>query len=154
MWTELVKLVETRCREEEGCNTAQANALIALYGALVGCQIAFARLEAEETDAAEADAALAIGAVLETLHNVQSVLRLLQPGRERILADYVRSPRRAAVAGGGRTVLRQHVEVLRNLLALEITGQLDTPTLSGFMGARRRMAEVIRQKCTPEQLLG
>ena len=167
MWSDLAYLVERQCREGRArTGDARAASLAALYGSIVNCQIAFERLERDhtlghdETGDAHTDAALAMDVVLATLHNVQPVLRLFAPERAHILARYVRGHHRPAAPEASRAQapptrdLKQQVEIMRHLLALETAEDLRVPSLAAFSEARRRMAAAIREACSAEELFG
>lgn len=153
MWSELGRLVESQSHEAAQPGETRAASLIALYGALVNCQIAFERLEEGAAVDGQADAVLAMDVLLATLHNVQPALGLFEPSLARELARHVRSGRRPADASAPEKALRDRVKTLRRLLALETMHvHLDLDALSDFTGARRRLAEFVRHACASDEL--
>lgn len=155
MWSELTYLVEKRlesARSDEDTAAVRA-AIMAVYGALANCQIAFERLESGAADDGEADAVLAMDVVLATLHNVQPVLGLFEPGPARELARYLHGPTASASSTTTRAELKNQVETLRRLMAIEVAGDAaEAMTLAAFSGARRRLGELIRARQPLEAL--
>jgi hypothetical protein len=152
MWSELVQLVEKHCREDRQPRALHARSLVALYGALSNCEIAFDRLERNGAADDEADAVLAMDVVFATLHNVQPVLRLFEPALACELTEYIRDVERSGFTGTPKSQLKLQVETLRRLLALEASGNALEPTSSAFSGARRRLAGFIRDRFAADEL--
>ncbi|HEX5420937.1 MAG TPA: hypothetical protein VFY39_13135 [Gammaproteobacteria bacterium] len=153
MWSVLVRLVEMRCRESEGRAAQNARSLLALYGALASCDIAFEHVENETPGHAWADAVLAMNVLFAVLHTVQPELRLFDPTLAEELAHYVaeRDQRRAPNA---LERLRQQVELLRRLLVLEQAEEKLEPASKDFTGARRELGRFMLDVYSPEQLFG
>lgn len=148
MWFELERLIEQRCARTlikmGGTDQAASDALIAVYGALSNCQLAFGRMAHRPSPDAEADAVLAMDVVLATLHNVQPVLNVLDAYHAIELGHYVHLPAHPTL-GCGKSRLKRQVELLRRLLELEPSGEAaDHTAPTAFGGARRRLARFIR----------
>lgn len=156
MWSELEYMIERQCGAGRRACDAGPDALLALYGALSNCRIAFERLErfeGGEPAAVQADAVLAMDVLLATLHNVQPELELFSPNIARELGRYVHSASRPKDADTAKLMLRQQVKMLRHLLSLQATeNDVDMGKLDAFTGARRRLAGFIREAYTREEL--
>jgi hypothetical protein len=152
MWSELTYLIEKRCGEAARApDVLPARSLIALYGALTHCELAFERLEEGVADHGEA--VLAMDALLAVLDIVQSRLRLFEPPAADRLVRYLAARRRTGTDGDAKGVLKRQVEVLRRLLAQE-EGQdeIEVPELTAFTGARRELARFIRAAYSEDEL--
>jgi hypothetical protein len=148
MWSELERLIEERCaralRMHGPVAVDAGDSLIALYGALSNCQIAFERMERQPSPGVEADAVLAMDVVLATLHNVQPVLGVLEPHHAAELANYVHLPARPT-QGCTKSRLKRQAGLLRHLLAIQPPPNGANEALpAAFGGARRRLARFIR----------
>jgi hypothetical protein len=128
-----------------------ARSLLALYGALASCDIAFEHVENETPGHAWADAVLAMNVLFAVLHTVQPEMRLFDAEIDAELAHYLdeREMRRASNA---RDALKQQVELLRRLLALEQAEEKLEPASKDFTGARRELARFMLDVYSPEQL--
>ncbi len=157
MWSELTQLVEKRCRKPEGRGPRQARALLALCGGLSQCELAFERLHAAGPRRSEADTldcVLAMDSLFAVLHNIQPALQLFETEPAIALARYARAPGHGAVADNPTGRLREQVELLRWLLAIEESEDgLDVPTLTAFMGARRELGRFAMEVYDPARLL-
>jgi hypothetical protein len=150
MWSELTQLVARRSRND-GANDAEAEAqaLLAVAGALAHCELAFEHVDTagqSRPEQADLDAALAMDAMLATLHNVQPVLELLNPERAELLRSYLAGARATNATENAKTRLRLAVQLLRHLLALEAAA---TPALiarDDFSHARRKLGALILER--------
>lgn len=151
MWSELTYLIEKRCAEARAPDVLPARSLIALYGAVTHCELAFERLEEGAADHGEA--VLAMDALLAVLDIVQSRIHLFEPRAADQLVRYLATRRRTGTDGDAKGVLKRQVEVLRRLLALEETeDEIDVPELTAFTGARRELARFIRGSYSEQEL--
>jgi hypothetical protein len=151
MWSELAQLVARRSRSDSA-NSAEAQALLAVAGALAHCELAFEHVEHAVTaggappEHADLDAALAMDAMLATLHNVQPVLELLQPEPARLLRSYLAGAPAANAVEDAKVRLRQAVQLLRHLLALEAAATPALMARDDFSHARRKLGALILER--------
>jgi hypothetical protein len=151
MWSELAQLVARRSRSG-GPSDAEAQALLALAGALAHCELAFDHLEQSTAaigsppEPADLDAAWAMDAMLATLHNVQPVLELLQPERAQLLLRHLEDASEARAAEDAKTRLRRAVQTLRHLLALESAATPGLIARDDFSHARRKLGALILER--------
>jgi hypothetical protein len=152
MWSELTYLIEKRIGEAgRAPDILPARSLIALYGALTHCELAFERLEEGVADHGEA--VLAMDALLAVLDIVQSSIHLLEPPAADQLVRYLSKRRRTGTDGDAKGVLKRQVEVLRRVLALEESEDGgDAPVLTAFTGARQELARFIRRSYSEDEL--
>jgi hypothetical protein len=152
MWSELTYLIEKRCGEAASApDVLPARSLIALYGALTHCELAFERLEQGVADHGEA--VIAMDALLAVLDIVQSRIHLFEPRAADQLVRYLSTRRRTGTDGDAKGVLKRQVEVLRRLLALEESqDDIGVPELTAFTGAREELARFIRRSYSDAEL--
>ncbi|HEU4620346.1 MAG TPA: hypothetical protein VFV10_20090 [Gammaproteobacteria bacterium] len=152
MWSELTYLIEKRCGESPPRGVLPARSLVALYGALTHCELAFQRLD--EGAAEHGEAVLAMDALFAVLNILQSTIGLFEGEASDQLVRHLRSNRRTGTDGDAKGVLKRQVELLRRMLALEESHEdLAMPARTDFTGARRELAEFIRGSYTEEELL-
>jgi hypothetical protein len=153
MWSELVDMIEKRCQDPHQTRHQQARAAMLLHGGLTNCQVAFADYKHHQSDITLANAVFATDAFISVLQNIDSTLSLFEPQVARQLKHYALEKNRLAYISNPKELLKVQVEVLRGTVNAEAQAiELLTDDLSGFTGAKYRLAEFIQKNFSIEEL--
>lgn len=146
MWSELVDMIVKRCQDPHQARQQQARAAMLLHGGLTNCQVAFANYKHHPSRIALANAVFATDAFISVLQNIDSILLLFEPRVASQLKHYALEKNRLAYVSNPKELLKVQVEALRRTVNAEVQAiELLTGDLSGFTGAKHRLAEFIQK---------
>jgi hypothetical protein len=153
MWSELVDMIAQRCQDPHQSRQQQARAAMLLYGGLTNCQMAFVSYKHHQSDVELANAVFATDALISVLQNIDSTLSLFEPQVARQLKHYALEKDRLAYVSNPQELLKVQVELLRGTVNAEVQAMaLLTGDLSGFTGAKNRLAEFIQKHFSSEEV--